>query len=161
MVLEIDKNMNRIKLTECTNGTPATRIPELSSTLHNGYISHINGTPISDIQELKNKITAARQNKDTFACICFGTIHQHAMHPILGVPQLQHDQMNIISKHLSEMKEETKDQRATNGIDNITPIIHKLIWKNLKLADDWYKWKEVGCIQLDNYEKTRNICPPV
>ena len=86
MVLKMDKYMNRIKLTEYTHGTPATRIPKWKSILGNGYIYHINGIPTTNIQKLKKKITTSRQIKDTSACIRFGTICQHTMHPILEVP---------------------------------------------------------------------------
>ena len=109
--------------------------------LRDGYISHINGTTTTNIQELTSKIATACQNKDTSARIRFGAIRQHVVHPILGVPQLQHDQLNIMSKHISEIKEGINDQQATNGTDNITSIIHKLTSKNLKLANSWYTWK--------------------
>ena len=57
------------------------------------------------------------------------------------------------------MKEEINNQRATNGTDNVTSIIHKLTRKNLKLANNWYTWKETKYIQLDNYEKQETVGP--
>ena len=81
------------------------------------------------------------------------------MHPINGVPQLQHDQLNTINTHLAEMKEEINDQWDANGTYEITPIIQKLTRKHLKLADNCYKRKEVEYIQLDNYKRKEKMVP--
>ena len=80
--------MNRIKLNECASGTPGIHIPKWRSTLRNGHVSHIHGTAATYIHDTTNTITKCRQNQDISMCIYFGTINQHAMHPILGVPQL-------------------------------------------------------------------------
>ena len=46
------------------------------------------------------------------------------MHPILGISQLQHGQLNITSRHSAEMKEGINEQQATKGTDESTHIIH-------------------------------------
>ena len=57
------------------------------------------------------------------------------------------------------MKSEIDNQRATNGTYNITLIIHKPTRRNIKPADDWYKWKQAEYIQLGNYEKQEIFDP--
>ena len=51
------------------------------------------------------------------------------------------------------------EQRVTDCTDTVTPIVHKHTRKLLKLSDDWYTWKEVEHIQLDNYAKQETFGP--
>ena len=67
--MDMNMNMNLIKLNVCANRTPIIHIPKWRSTLRNGYLSHINETPTTDIHQLNITITKARQNQDTSVCI--------------------------------------------------------------------------------------------
>ena len=62
----------------------------------------------------------------------FSTIERQEMHPVYGLPEIQHDQLNIIAQHLQETKEEANIQRFINDNDDITPTINKLTRKILK-----------------------------
>ena len=42
------------------------------------------------------------------------TLHKIAMHPQLGLPQLYHDQLNVIGKHLWDIKNNHAWQTKVN-----------------------------------------------
>ena len=81
------------------------------------------------------------------------------MHPTYGVPQIYHDQLNIIANHLTEIKQDIQLQRDANGSD-INKKVMKLTRKNLKGLDTWHKWHEAEFNQLDMYKKQNTFGPP-
>ena len=68
--------------------------------------------------------------------ITFSTIEWQAMYPIYGVPQLHHDQLNIIAKHIDDIKHDGNTQRFQNEYDLAIPIVNKLTRKDLKNLED-------------------------
>ena len=71
-------------------------------------------------------IDKSRSNSETSSIIRVSTITQEAMNPYFGVPQLHHNQLNIISKHVQEIKEVVNEQSFQNDNDLVIPIINKL-----------------------------------
>ena len=63
------------------------------------------------------------------------------MHPQFGVPQIHHDQLNIIEAHLKEIKEDINTQRFNNNSDAILPTVNKLTRRKLKETNKWPQWK--------------------
>ena len=47
------------------------------------------------------------------------------MHPSYGVPQLHHNQLNIIDKHIQDIKEEINEQWYANNSDEVLTVIAK------------------------------------
>ena len=64
------------------------------------------------------------------------------MHLIHGVPQLDHDQINILAHHLEETKSELNVERTINGDDSVHSKVYKLARKLLKTAGDWNQWEK-------------------
>ena len=54
LVLEYDKSMNRIKLTNCIHVTPASKIPKWRSILRNGFITSYDNKSIKSIADIEN-----------------------------------------------------------------------------------------------------------
>ena len=81
--------------------------------------------------------------------ITFSIIERHDMHPIYGVPQLQHDQLNIIARHIDQIKQEINTERFVNESDEVIPIMNKLTRKVPKERKDWPEWQSVEHKQLD------------
>ena len=160
LYVKMNQKMNRVQLSHCIPGTPAAKIPKWRSMLRNSYVTKYNDIPIVSISHLESVIAASRIAKQTTSTIMFSTISPHAMHPIEGVPQLQHDQLNIIARHLQSIKQDTTLQRDTNDSDEIR-IIRKLTRRKLKEEDDWDEWHAAEHIQLDQYETQKTLDHPV
>ena len=82
------------------------------------------------------------------------------MYPVYGVPQLHHDQLNIIAKHLQQLGSDISRERFNNDNHDPTPVINKLTRRKLKLQDDWRDWQSVEFEQLDMYENQTTFGPP-
>ena len=158
--LQQNEDYERLQLVNCTPSTPAAKIPKWRSTLKNGFITKFNTTRISSLNDLKQAILHSKEAGDKSAILTFSTIERQAIHPVYGVPQIQHDQLNIIATHLQEIKEDIDTQRFINGNDDVVPIIHKLTRKVLKNANDWPQWKAAEYKQLDQYEEQDTFGPP-
>ena len=94
---------NRIQLKSCEKSTPSARIPRWRSTLRNAFLTKINDMEIQSIAQVKEIIAKARSFKENIK-IHFATIDKIAMHPQKGIPLIYHDQLNIIAKHIAEIK---------------------------------------------------------
>ena len=62
----------------------------------------------------------------------FSTIERQVIHPVCGVPQLQHDQLNIIAQHIADIKQYINTQRLLSKNDDVIPVIQKLTRRILK-----------------------------
>ena len=75
------------------------------------------------------------------------------MHPMFGVPQMYHDQLNIVARHLHDIKVDTQLQQQTKGHKNVLPTVAKLTQRTLKQKDNWAKWQNAEFQQLDMYKQ--------
>jgi len=151
---------NRIQIKHCIPGTPAMRIPKWRSTLRHSYITSVNNVTLTSIAEFKTLVHTARTSGSPTIPISFATIDRQAMHPVLGVPQIHHDQMNIVAAHLNDIAKHTQESRWAAGSDAVTPIINKLTRRKLKVLDDWDDWNKAEFTQLDQYESQSTFGPP-
>ena len=106
--------------------SPAAKIQKWRSTIRHGYLTKINNTDTTSIAQATKLIQQLRSSTTSNTTIEVSTIHRHAMNPVFGVPQLQHDQLNVVAQHLQHIKNDVNHQRATNDSDDITPNISKL-----------------------------------
>ena len=99
--------------------------------------------------------------------ISFATLNRQALHPQHGIPQLYHDQLNVIAQHLYDMRQiKNKNENIIFETDEFTlespldmeRIINKVKQKHnmftlqqLLKRDDWEKWNESIFKQLDQY----------
>ena len=141
-------------LIDCKPGTSAIRIPKWRSQLRRAYITHINGEQTNSIDDIRSIFNKIRNQKQHQFKIGFSTIEKQAMHPQLGVPQLYHDQMNIIGKHLWDIahdplwterdRQEIAFPITPRRASKVTRLIrHKLgkdkYWSLIKQLPSWYK----------------------
>ena len=82
------------------------------------------------------------------------------MHPVPGVPQMYHEQLNVVACHLQDIKWDCQLQQQINGSGAILPSVAKLNRHNLKQADDWTQWQAAKFKQLDQYEQQNTFGPP-
>jgi dUTP pyrophosphatase len=142
------------KLVDCKAGTSSIRIPRWRSELRDAYIIHINGTIIHNMTDIQSCFAKIRNTKQNEFSIGFSTISKQAMHPQLGVPQLYHDQMNIIGEHLwdiahdplvqSKIREELALPITPAKASKITKLTRQKLgkdkfWALLNQLPQWYK----------------------
>ena len=101
-------------LVDCKPGTSAIRIHKWRSELRHAYITHIDNIPVHSLPEINTQLQRIRNDKRPDVKIGFSTIAKQSMHPQLGVPQLYHDQMNIIGKHLWDIAHDPSWQAMIN-----------------------------------------------
>ena len=163
---------HRIQLIECKKSTPAAKIPKWRSMLKQAFITNIQGTPINSIQDIKTCIKNARKHQTKTVTCQFSTINKQAMHPQEGIPLLYHDQMNIISKHLEDIKLTDEEQReihqkyykaieAKINVIKSTKKRAKLTRIFLKKQSDWHQWEAAEWKQLQQYEDQGMFSLPV
>ena len=94
--------------------TPVIRIPRWRTELRHGYSIAINNTPVSTINDIHQQIQHIREKGIQSVVVQIATLHKLAMHLQLGLPQLYHDQLNVIGKHLWDIKNNHAWQKKIN-----------------------------------------------
>ena len=182
LAIKMDESVGLPQLKSIDKSTPAARIKKWKSELRGSYITSINGTTVTSIEEIRTAIAPFYRDKDNpDITVTFATIEKLAMNPQLGLPQLYHDQMNIIGKHLWEIQ---NDAAWSEQVDNAIPILEsqsknacvltkedrksliqagfpvriqavkaqkKLTRRFLKKQTDWSDWQQSEWKQLDAY----------
>ena len=128
------------QIVECLKSTPAIRIPRWKSELKNAYIVAVDNNAVKTIDQVKNQITIAREKGYKQVDIQIATFEKISMHPQLGVPQLYHDQLNIIGQHLWDIKNSPEWQDIVNdAIIHPHIITLKSLKKIIILDKAWIK----------------------
>ena len=70
---------------------------------------------MESITQLKKIIKTARNNNIKSIVCEFTTIEKVALHPQEGIPLLYHDQLNIVAKHLEDIKLSEDEQNTWWG----------------------------------------------
>jgi len=157
---------DRLQLTDITAFTLAARIPRWRSTLRSFFPLSIDGTQITTEHALKKLIRTARKDKQDHVKIKFGMMQKTDMHPQSGIPIVFHDQLNVIAKHLTDIKQSIskKNIHHQKYLDRFLRTIHtikstkkhqKLTRKLLKQHQDWSDWSDWLASehkQLNQYE---------
>ncbi len=152
--LRMCPDRNLPQLVDCKNGTSAARIKRWRSELKQAYIIHINDQPVATLDEIATAFDTVRAANDKTVKVGFSTISKQAMHPQLGVPQLYHDQMNIIGTHLHEISNSSDwttatneeivfpldDGKASNLSNGVIRNLHQdELWSDIHNLPNWYK----------------------
>ena len=118
MVLSHCPVRNRPKLIDILPSNPASRIKRWRSTIKNSYITQVEEHPIETTADVVQAIQACRQQGLPEISIEFAVdIKPSGIHPTEGIPMLFSDQLNVIAKYITEIKEEvcpTLAQSPTN-----------------------------------------------
>ena len=190
MKLEMCDKRTLPKLIDCNKGMSAIKIPKWRSELRNGYVTTINNIPVKDVDSIRRLIHKARCfTPQSPIKIGFSTIDQVAIHPQYGIPQLYHDQLNIIGKHLFEIRNEPQWNKEVDDaiiypekpkilsatareewLRNIN--VHacikvqalkrrkKLTRRILKQQEDWHDWQLSEFKQLDQFYSQNTFGEP-
>ena len=108
------------KVNDCKKSTPCARLPRWRSELRGAFITSVNGKPIATITEFEAEVAEARKNAKIEVEVGFATIQRSSMHPQLGVPQLYHDQLNVIGEHLWQLQ---NDPEWREDVEDALPIL--------------------------------------
>ena len=102
--LQTCPNFGLPRVKDCKRSTPCAKLPRWRSELRGAYVTSVNGDSVSTVAEYEEKVKNARTQGAQEIEIGFATIEKAAMHPQLGVPQLYHDQLNVIGEHLWDLR---------------------------------------------------------
>ena len=185
--LEMCSNFGLPQLKQCKKSTPCARIPRWRSELRGAYVTHVNNVPVPTIDSVRQEISKARLQNVKLINIGFATISKQSMHSQKGIPQMYHDQMNVIGKHLWEL---SNDPEWTEDIENALPLLEcvrkdqmdltpadrkklldllsitslkkqrKLTRRILQGQADWHEWQASEFKQLDQYEDQHTFGEP-
>ena len=176
------------RLKQCRKSTPSARLPNWRSELKDAYILRINHTNINSKRDLTKVIKQSRENNEKEVTVYFATNDCQSIHPQLGVPQLYHDQMDILGKHLWDINllprspkwtpVQLQDVIFNNSTRKRLPkhIVKKLKFairtatnvkkpkkltrRWLKQQLDWDDWWKSEHKQLDQYENQKTFSKP-
>ena len=189
LILEVCPTRGMPILTTIQPSTAAAKINKWRSTIRNGYVLGVNDIRIPNSLTDPNKrlefvndlLTKASQH-DEEIILQMGLINKLSLHPSEGVPMIYQDQLQIIGRHLHELKEDAwfdneidKDEfdayvkehidkieeamdakaHATKGIQPKSKSRrNKLTRRKLKLLPEheWLIWQESEHKQLQQYE---------
>ena len=101
--LHICKHFGLPQVHDCLKSTPAAKLPRWRSELRNAYVTSVNGKSVATISQFQECIELARAAEAPEVEIGFATISKASMHPQRGIPQLYHDQLNIICDHIWDL----------------------------------------------------------
>ena len=176
MLLEQCSDRQLPQLLDCKRGSSSIRIPRWRSELRNSFITHVNDIPITTIKEIQTHVQKAITNHEKTVKIGFATIERQAMHPQYGIPQLYHDQLNIIGRHLWEIKNDPKWRLHANEelivIPSDNPSMAALVarsrkklnknrhWSQLNSLPSWYKLQTVKTNQRQKLTRRTLIKRP-
>ena len=147
-ILKWCTDRQRPQLLDCRKGSSSIRIPSWRSELRHSFLTSINGIPITSMDMLKTSIQRAREKSHSTIRIGFATIHKQALHPQHGIPQLYQDQMNVIAKHLWEIRNDAIWQKESNE-EIILPIDEPKLKKLTKYAKKRLKKNHIWCMHHD------------
>ena len=151
--------------------TPAKRIPQWRSQLHDAWIVQINDTPVTtyvDVKEIiKNlDVSNAKECKLLFS-------HQEVKHTLINnaIPQINIDQLNnrlllrpfnqdiLVYMPRNDSKDlfrhcgiYTQDEEKEEDVINLTMKVTKLTRSKLHKQEDWNEWERSEFLQLDQYD---------
>ena len=164
MLIDTCPKRNLPILKTCAAGQPSSQIPNWRMDLRNAYITAVNDNVVKTKQDIINEIQKCRSVKKKDLHITFSTMDRQALHPQLGIPMLYHDQLQVIAKHIQDVKEEDQyfkelqDDLKLPLTSKFKQIIHKVkrkfntfTLKELKKRPDWDEWRTSIFKQLDQY----------
>ena len=103
----------------CCASTPAAKLKNWRSELRYSYILKVDDQQIRTVQDVEKIIQKCRLNNNKHVRIQFATTDPIAMHPQKGVPQLYHDQLNVIARHLWEISLLPSNRGSDQGFSPI------------------------------------------
>ena len=110
---------------KCLKSTQAAKLPRWRSELRNAYVTSVEGKPVATIAQFQECIELACAAGVTEVEIGFATISKASIHPQLGIPQLYHDQLSIISDHIWDLRYDPEWHAEAEDALPILEVIQK------------------------------------
>ena len=108
----------------CEKSTPAARLQRWRSELNGGYIRSVNDTPTTTVDDVKKEVARSRARGDTSLTIHFALIDRKAFNSQTGHPHMFYDQLNVIGRHLFDIKNDpalVENNASILGKDELRP----------------------------------------
>ena len=144
-----------VQITDCTPGTPSSRIPKWRHLLKYNYIRRVDGVTVKSVSDFETLMKGRNHHTLTVT-----TKEPVEIHPLSGIPQLHYDQLGLISKIHHEISKDEVEYIPIETASAMDPKIinkaepdEKLTRRILQKQQDWEEWKASEKIQLDLYEQ--------
>lgn len=121
--LEDCSKFGTCKLKQCALSTPCARIPRWRSELRGAYLTSVNGIPVTSVSDVEAAVAKARNYSEETMKFGFATIDKQAMHSQHGIPQLYHDQLNVVGQHLWHLRH---DPQFVPDVEDYLPLLEVL-----------------------------------
>ena len=140
--LQMENNdmYNLPQLKQCQRSTPSSKLKAWRRDLRDGFIRSINDKPVTSVDDVKQIIRECRDKGDSSITIHFALIDTIAIHTEKGLPQMFYDQLNVVGKHLFELRHDpayNKDFARIIGLDRIDD--DQLTDANRKILEDLHQ----------------------
>ena len=171
--LDLDdrSHADRLILIQCKKGTASARIPRWRSQLRGAVLTKIEGLRVKTKVDAIKVIEESKKQSKKLIQLTFATVAKVHIHPQKGIPQLFHDQLNILSTHQQELRRKENVIAKHCHLDEWDAIVRKLNNENysehkvedkivpnkltrkwLTQQSDWKDWQKSEYKQLDQYE---------
>ena len=104
----------RLQITDMAISTPGSRIKSWRTVLRKSYILKFNDFAVQTQEDLEHAIQQTRLRKMLKAKLIIATDKSYGVHPMEGILQIHFDQLNVIAKHLEDIKREEATHKMTN-----------------------------------------------
>lgn len=94
--------------------TPGSRLKKWRTVIRKSYILKFNDFAIQTQQDLEHAVRQTRLRKMLRAKLVIATDKSYGVHPMEGILQIHFDQLNVIAKHLEDIKREHDAARMDN-----------------------------------------------
>jgi len=167
----------RLQVQDMAISTPGSRLKKWRTVIRKSYILKFNDIAIHSQHDLEHAISQTRLRKMLKAKLVIATDRSYGVHPMEGVLQIHFDQLNVIAKHLEDIRKEHDAARMNNlpepsgamirsNEGNHTPdpppkpppapnpnMEHAQAFtkKQLLKRHDWLEWQEGIYKQLNQY----------
>jgi hypothetical protein len=157
--------------------TPGSRLKNWRTVIRNSYILKFNDFPIQSQADLEHAIQQTRLRKMMKAKLLIATDKRYGVHPMEGILQIHFDQLNIIAKHLEDIRKDQETKRMDNlptpsnavirvNVDAMPTdppaapppalppedtVAKSFSKKQLLKRDDWLEWQQGIYKQLNMY----------
>jgi len=104
----------RLQVRDMALSTPGSRLKNWRTVIRKAYILKFNDFAIQSQQDLEHAISQTRLQKMLKAKLVIATDKSYGVHPMEGILQIHFDQLNVIAKHLEDIKRDADAARMAN-----------------------------------------------
>jgi hypothetical protein len=164
-IMECCDNHQRLQVTNMALSTPGSRLKSWRTVIRRSYILTFNDFTIQTKDDLEHAIGQARLHKMLKDTLVIATDKSYGVHPMEGILQIHFDQLNMIAKHLEDIRRDHDKARmeqlpvpnavvrANMAITEPEPppkpphlpteeLAQSFTKKQLVKRDDWTEWQQ-------------------